>query len=244
MEVSEAIDRAYDEFAVSLPSGPVDICACCVDETVADQLRRRPLRALTAEHFYQYNGSAKSPCQPPEEMAYFLPRLLDLIAHGGEVHHSLELYLVRLGNTDPAWFSADQRRAIQDVALAHFAQGLENWDEPSATGFVEGDAFEYLLMWHLGTVDIAPLLTWWLEAASTSATLHYVQAAYWNYWANGGRITNAFSISSFDELISTWLNDPDHRRVFAGRLVELSVLGPWPCEMDQHIEYVFDTIAG
>jgi hypothetical protein len=76
-----AVADVYRAFArYRQPLRPLDVClACCVSEEIDKQLCEWPLKRLTARHFYEYNGSAKSAVQNPREVGYFLPRMLELL---------------------------------------------------------------------------------------------------------------------------------------------------------------------
>ncbi len=72
------------------PTQCLDVCLnCCMSPAVEREMRRLPLSELRGQHFYSYNTSAKSEIQPVEEILYLLPRMLELIADGEEVHHSI-----------------------------------------------------------------------------------------------------------------------------------------------------------
>lgn len=224
-ELDAAVQNLYTVFArYSAPTFPLDVClGCCVDEQVERELREWPLRTLTAHHFYQYNGSAKGPVQPVGEVKYLLPRLLELLAQGAELHHSTELYLDRLGLCDPSAFTPGEREAIQRFALVHFRAGLEQWPIDSSSLFVGENAFSILLMWDIGGMDVSPLLAHWLSCDSEAATLHYIEASYWDFWESGGTFANAFADKrgSLKDRLSNWITAPGHRKVFAQRILAL-----------------------
>ena len=239
MDLDTAVAQAYEAFEVGKPGEPIDVCLCCVDETLPAQLVRKPLKALSARSLYEYNCSAKNPQQSPTEMAYFLPRMLELIVHGEIVHHSLELSLERLGNTDAASFTPRQHAAVRQIALSHFAASLAQWPAGSG-GFAQGSALEYLLMWHRAGVDITAPLAWWLDCSAPAATLHYVTSSWYDYWANSGRVGNPFATDAFQELIDAWMQNAEHRRVFAERMLSMP---EWPAGLQQVVEYVFFMVA-
>ncbi|MBS9778182.1 MAG: hypothetical protein KGV50_05395 [Gammaproteobacteria bacterium] len=62
------------------PIEHLDVCtACCVDSKIEEEMRTLPLRDLTAQHYCQYNESAKGDKQPVDKFKYLLPRMLELI---------------------------------------------------------------------------------------------------------------------------------------------------------------------
>jgi len=224
--LKRAIDRLYTVFSrYRAPSYSLDVClVCCMDETLEKEMRRLPLRRISARHFYEYNCSAKSEVQPEDELMYLLPRMLELIANGAEVHHSEELYLDRLGNCGAGAFSAEEYAAIEAFALAYFTDCLSRHPWQSGEGSGRDAAFELLLMFAIGGIDLKPLLDYWLNDESTAATLHYVSAGFYEFWKDQ-RIQNAFAESrpEFQEVMQAWLTDEEHRQTFARRILKLEM---------------------
>lgn len=253
MSLQQAIDRLYEVFSRhQAPKYTLDVCtACCMDKADEAAMRRLPLRELTARHFYAYNDSAKSAEQPAPEIQYLLPRLLELLAQGAELHHSTELFLDRLGRCDAAEFSKAERATIDAYALAFFGEGLAHPPSQSKDGFMGDDAFGILLMLEIGGIDIDPLLAYWLEREEPASTMHYVRASYWALGGSGGT-ANAFASDRprFHETMGGWLSHPGHRQRFAERILALDrawvdsacspCCGVGPCDM---LEAVFDSIA-
>jgi len=188
-------------------------------------MREWPLARLTARHFYDYNTSAKSPVQPVPEIRYLLPRMLELLAEGADVHHSLELSLDRLGRCpEGSWTEAEQG-VLDRFALAYFdavlrggplGQGVRQWLD---------DPLSVLLMFDIGGLDIAPLLDLWLRCDDAVSTIQFVDATYWNFWAQR-KYSNAFASDRprFLQQISAWLIEPAHRRRFADKLLSADFL--------------------
>ncbi|WCM89083.1 hypothetical protein [Acidovorax sp. NCPPB 3576] len=250
----EAVDAAYAAFQRhGPPTQMLDVCTgCCMDEAMEREMRRLPLREITARHFYEYNSSAKSSEQPAEEMLYLLPRMLELLAQGEELHHSTELYLDRLGRCPADALSRPERAAVDAFALAFFREGLgRSAQEPSP--FHGANAFDILLMFHIGGIAIAPLLAHWLQDDRASAVLHYADGSYWDFWGKQ-RIQNAFSEDrpEFQTTMKDWLLDAGHRQRFSRKILAIdaqALEGPQPCGCGSHmgprqiLEAVFDVIS-
>lgn len=248
------VDAAYAAFQHhEAPKSTLDVCLdCCMDEALEREMRRLPLHQVTTRHVYEYNSSAKSPEQPPEELLYFLPRMLELLAQGEELHHSPELYLDRLGNCPAEALSREERAAVDAFALAFFREGLgRTGREPSP--FDGANAFDILLMFHKGGVDVQPLLAHWLNDERPSAVQHYAEASYWDFWGKH-EIQNAFAEDqpAFCETMKTWLLDAGNRQRFAQKILALdtSTMGP-PVHCTcgncmgprQVLEVVFDLVS-
>ena len=255
-----AVEKAYAVFSrYRAPGHLLDVCThCCMDAALEKDMRRLPLRQLAAMHFYQYNTSAKSEVQPADEIKYFLPRMLELLSQGAELHYSTELYLDRVGRCEPGAFSVQERAAIDAFALAFFSKGLDrhHWQAHAQAPdpFIGSNAFDILLMFDLGGIALEPLLAHWLKARGSGATLHYVDASYWDFWKTQ-EIENAFAADrpAFRRTMKSWLLDAGHRERFAEKMLAFDVstfdsadgrgcgtgMGP-----KQILESVFDLIGG
>jgi hypothetical protein len=224
--VDGAVERLYRVFKpYKAPQHTLDVCLfCCMDVELEIEMRQLPLRDITARHFRAYNDSAKSERQPVDELKYLLPRMLELVAAGEEIHHSVAIYLDRLGNCERADFSTAEHEAIAAFALAYFASTLRQYPWLSAKDYPEKDAFDVLLMLEIGGVDIQPLFGHWLNDETSAATLHYVYCGFYNFWQSRC-IQDAFAIKrpQYLEMLWAWLMDERHRRVFAHRILELDM---------------------
>jgi hypothetical protein len=224
--LKHAVDRLYAVFSgYRAPSHYLDVCLmCCMDEELEKEMRQLPLRQISAGHFYAYNNTAKSELQPADELKYLLPRMLELLGDGADMHHSLEIYLERLGNCETGAFSAEEYTAIEAFALACFAERLSRHRWQSGEGHAGDVAFEFLLMFDIGGIDLRPLLDYWLKDESTSATLHYVNAGFYDFW-QAQCIKNAFAEDrpAFQEVMMTWLMEESHRLTFAHRILKLEM---------------------
>lgn len=214
-----AVDEAYEAFAAhaSPPPFPLDVClACCVDAETERQLREWPLHRLTARHLYEYNDSARSGEQSAREAGHFAPRMLDLLARGDRIHHSLEIALRRLGGCPAGGWSDAQRAALARFAGAYFdcAIRADEADEPWL-----GEPFEVLLMFDIAGVPIAPLLAQWRDCEAPWSSVRYVREGYWHFWSEC-EVSNAFSSDrpAFRRQVGEWMLDPSSRRHFAARL--------------------------
>lgn len=249
----EVVVEAYRTFEHhAAPPFPLDAClACCVSVEVEQQLRSWPLARLTAEHFYEYNCSAKSEAQPVQEIGHLLPRMLELLAKGEEIHHSIELSLDRLGHCPEDSWSEDELAVLNRFALAYFACVLrDGLADDGACPWVD-DPFSILLMFTIGGIAIEPLLGLWLDCDDPSSTAQFVEATYWHFWEHR-EYRNAFASDrpEFQARIRAWLLAPDHRKRFAEKLMasdfqELaSVHGPvGRMPFSLMVDGVFDQLA-
>ena len=189
-------------------------------------MRHRPLRDLTDLHFRAYNSAASSGEPAVAEVCYFLPRLLELMALGADLHFAFEATLRRLGACPADAFSAAQRHAIDTFARAHFGDFLSRhpWVDTQAPDcWGSGDnAFAVLLMWDIGGVDIRPLLDDWAQDGRPSACCHYVESGNADFWACR-TLDNPFAEDRpvFRQRVSEWMLDRANQSRFATALAGL-----------------------
>ena len=255
-ELEAAIEACYRTFQkCTLPGTLLDVCThCCMDAQLEAEMHRLPLRQISQRHMYEYNGSAKSEVQPTPELRYLIPRLLELVARGEEVHHSTELYLDRLGRREADAFSPAEWQTIQHLCECLFAHRLSlyPWQKPAERW--QDPLFDLLLMFAIGGVDIAPMLAQWRDADAPQSTLHYVESSYWNYWYyGGGRVNNAFADDryAFQATMCAWLDSAENRAVFVQRILALDLdalpgFNSWCCgnrfTARELVEYTFDAL--
>lgn len=213
----DAVAQVYATFrGGEALAGPLDVCTyCCCPAEVERELREWPRRRLTARHFYQYNDSAKSEVQPVPELRHLLPRLLELVALGEEIHHSTELFLDRLGRCPEGTWSTKERQVLDAFAAAYFEgvlreDALRRFDGP----------LDILLMFDIGGFDVAPLLDAWLACEDPRATALFVEATYFHFWECTDYV-NAFATNrpAFRAQLRAWILEPANRLRFAEKLL-------------------------
>jgi hypothetical protein len=220
--IKEAVTNLYAAFKrYEAPSQTLDVClGCCVEPKIEREMRELPLESLYRHHFYRYNDSAKSEIQPASEIKYFIPRMLDLLSKGADLHHSMEIYLDRLGRVPEGTFSDTEKKALDDFALVFFAVGLEQMPFLEGGFFQRQDAFTVLLMFETGGFDISPLLEHWSQQNANEETLNYAYSTLWNFWDDDGVIGMAFASDrpKFREQMKTWILDSKNRQTFARKI--------------------------
>ena len=207
--------RLFGRHAV--PTVPLDacVCPCCMAPELEQEMRELPLTALTAKHFYEYNCAAKSEVQPADELLYLLPRMMEVLAEGAEISHSIELSLDRLGNCPRDSFDDAEREVLDRFALAYFERSIG----VKSRG-VTVDPMSQLLMFDIGGIDIGPLLDVWLQSDTPWSTVHFVRTTSWDFWEKQD-YQNAFATDrlAFRQRIRLWLVDLANRRRFADKLL-------------------------
>ncbi|SEK40341.1 hypothetical protein SAMN05216359_101710 [Roseateles sp. YR242] len=214
LPIDDAVAQAYDAFKHhQAPGVPLDVCGCCVSQDIERDLRTLPLKQIPAAHLYAYNCSAKRPEQPVGEVAYFLPRMFELMAsEEGLIHHSTELNLDRLGRCPKESWNQGEWAAITDFSRSFFHRVITDRDPGE-------QPLSVLLMFHIAGVDIAPLLDQWLTTSTPVATANFVIDTYSNFW-EGGDYANPFAADhpEFRQLIREWIFHPETRARFLDKL--------------------------
>jgi hypothetical protein len=245
--LQSVVEDAYKAFRRhARPAFPLDVCLnCCMDADLEREMREKPLRELTARHFYEYNTSAKGAEQPVAEILYLLPRMLELIAEDAEVHHSTELFLDRVGRCPTGTFDKAQRGVLDRFALCLFAQAIDaecTWGK---------EPFSLLLMFDIGGIDVAPLLSLWVASETPPSAVHYVRDTYWEFWP-ARDYDNAFAGDrpAFRAQLREWLLHPSNRRRFADKLMKPEFLalaarqGKMGCmPFNMMVDAVFDQLT-
>ncbi|MBB3196863.1 hypothetical protein [Roseateles terrae] len=219
--LQSAVADAYRVFKrYRAPKHPLNAClACCLSEQTEKEMRTLPLAKLTARHFYEYNTAAKGPEQPADEVKYLLPRMLELLADGQDIHHSLEISLRRVESCEAGSFSDTETAVLNRFALAYFRQMLTGAG-PHGDQRLLDDTISVLLMFHIAGLNIEPLLALWLQLDEPASTVQFVQDTYWEFWKDHD-ISNAFATDypAFKALLKRWLLDPAVRHRFVGKLM-------------------------
>ncbi len=216
-----AVSDAYRVFGrYRAPTHPLHACLeCCLSKQVEQEMRTLPLSTLTADHFVDYNTAATDAAQPADEVKYFLPRMLELLADGHEIDHSLQISLRRVGRCADGSFTVAEKRVLDRFALAYFHRMLIGAEAPGTRRLLE-DTLDVLLMFHIAGLNIEPLLALWLQLDEPASTVQFVQDTYWGFWKDH-EVSNAFATDypAFKTLLKQWLSDPAVRHRFVEKLM-------------------------
>jgi hypothetical protein len=182
--LNSIIADAYRVFARYPASSALHVCHCncCMTEANEAKLVRTPLREIPSQLLAEYTNSAHGWDDEVirDQMRYFLPRYLDLIAADDGPHHScLEQCLIRLQDarwrdTWPAdevdvlnrFFPALIVARLHDLSLAQWPVG---W-------LLANEVTDVLCLTVLAGGDIQPILKAWDEAEDPGAAIHFAAA--------------------------------------------------------------------
>ncbi len=138
--LAKAVEHVYQRFAQYRISGPLEVCLCpvCMTEETRAELVSTPLRQISRDLLAEYTNSAHGVPQDTDQMKYFLPRYLELIAQDDQPDHvGVGTVLMRYGEglrANPALFSPPEwevllawmRAMVRAIAKAEAADVEED----------------------------------------------------------------------------------------------------------------------
>lgn len=89
-KLNDAVDGLYEAFAErTLASSALNLCTqCCTSQQHIDRLRDTPRRDLASRDMFGYYSSVNYGPEVEAEIAYFLPRIMELVAQGTDVSNN------------------------------------------------------------------------------------------------------------------------------------------------------------
>jgi hypothetical protein len=163
VRLDQAVGALYATFA-GFELGPVAGCPHCVGEDDQGDIRRAPLRQLTGDDLDHYAFKAVTTWGDADDLRHFLPRLLELAAHG-DLGVDLAIVLGKLRLAQWSRWPPDQRDAIEAFAGAWWRRTLTIFPAPDDAGTVlhaVGQAID----------DLSPFLSTWLDPPTEPAARH------------------------------------------------------------------------
>ncbi len=238
--------RAFEKYPT--PQPPLNICyECCVSPKIANDLVTLPLKELTQKQLYEYNTSAKNSEENPNEIKYFLPRMIELFVQGEELYHSTELNFVRVENCAKDSFSPKELAVWQKFADAYLDEILKVYCWETEAVFSQYiDILTTLLIFHKAHIDIQPFLQRWRDTETPQAIIHYIDSTY-SWWCHGFTSNFAHDKPTYEEIVTNWLFDKDNRDYFIEQILNLdSGITQQYCKSNEiytDIEHLFDLIT-
>ncbi|MFF5289312.1 hypothetical protein [Paractinoplanes globisporus] len=161
--LDQAVGTLYATFA-RFELGPVAGCPHCVGEDDQREIRRAPLRELTGEDLDHYAFKAISTWGDADDLRHFLPRLLELAAHG-DLPVDVATVVGKLRLARWSRWPPDQRDAIEAFAGAWWRRTLTIFPAPD-------DAATVLRAIGQAIDDLSPFLSAWLDPPTELAARH------------------------------------------------------------------------
>lgn len=254
------IDEFYQVFDYPKPTGFLNVCTCgvCVDEKLELEMRTLPLRELTQIHLYEYVSSVKDKIERPNELKYFLPRMVELFTKGENLHHSTEIYFERVGNCPKGSFTT-QEMALWNKFCYEYLKTLLNVYPYECLKWKQDCVFSCLLMFHIGGADIQPFLDYWATQETPQSTINYVFDTGYGYLTNYYSQSVEYELNmafaqdcpEFEPMIENWLANPKHKQHFSNCIANLNSddIDKFYAEYDfvkemDYVSCVFDALTG
>ncbi|WP_030434507.1 hypothetical protein [Actinoplanes subtropicus] len=161
--LDQAVGGLYATFA-AFELGAVAGCPHCVDGDDQREIRRVPLRELTGDDLGHYAFKAVTTWGDADDLRHFLPRLLELAAHGA-LPVDLAVVLGKLRLARWSQWPEEQRDAIEAFAGAWWRHTLAMF--PAAD-----DAATVLQAIGQAVDDLSLFLSGWLDPPGEPAVRH------------------------------------------------------------------------
>lgn len=123
------IEQIYHTFRrYTVPKKFVVCCEYCLNKQQQQALQQTSLRAIPYSLLNDWNSSPGPDPQDSDEVRYFLPRLLEFVAHGQFDYVCEDLSLRRIDLADKTHWRADERAILERYArqfMADWVSGEE-----------------------------------------------------------------------------------------------------------------------
>lgn len=161
--MQEIINDAYSIFSQYSPPELFSVCtACCVSIEEERALRTLPLSLLPRELIYSYNDSAKAELYNKNEVAYLLPRILELIALNEEIHHSNELNLCWLTETPSEQWTNKEKELLEQFSVQYVNDAFQQAEQTQQIIMLD----EILIMFCRAGIHIEPILNYITQSSN------------------------------------------------------------------------------
>ncbi|MDO5106512.1 hypothetical protein [Capnocytophaga sp.] len=210
-ELAERIEVGYTLFSDYKIGQKLSIDTGFLSENEVKLLTTTPLRKIPLELIASYVSEVDSEKMSVNEMRYFLPRMLELLAHRHILYISEELSLSKCRFDAKNHWKESEIRFLQAYAETFFEDELDR----EHIDFVS--AVNWLICFGLSGLDIQPLLRIWTQKASELT-------AIWHFWElhNGIFVSNnsvfycnyAENHPTLNDEVTRWLNDVSVLKAF------------------------------
>lgn len=126
-ELLVAIDRLYSAFAGAALSTPLTACPHCFTGADIEYLVTMPVRSLSHGDLAVIATKLISTLGEPEDVAYFVPRIVEAIAEGATF--DIDAFAERLAQMPDAMWTVERIDALKGVFTLLFAATDGTWDD-------------------------------------------------------------------------------------------------------------------
>lgn len=205
-EMSLLIEEAYKLFDKPIGSHLMGVCTdCCISKECEKQLINTPVRELPKELVYDYLDAAYRNENMLNEVAHFLPRILELLASYQYIRHSTEIILEKCHFESPYW-----NHLQQDFIKRYSTQFIVDILKNSVYHMRIDNVMSYIVMFSVSGLEVTHLFSLWEEMAIVypSALEHFETMMYYNT-NNYSTYQNYFSDNpKFNQEVNEWINSP------------------------------------
>jgi len=198
--LDRAIARLYDAFSAYTPATLHESCPHCVSSDRVAELHERPRRELSAEDLSYYSFKAMTTFGQAADWKYFLPRILELLAHESwptNLQIVIGGKLVDAGVT--TWPEAEQ------AAVREYFRAL--WERLLVTHPFHLRAEELLDSLARAQLDVVPLLERWAEAVPDNLAARLQLGEFVAWGPVPGQCTTWCDASAW-EPVHSWVFSP------------------------------------
>lgn len=202
--LSDSIEQGYVIFSKYKINKRLSIDSSFLSENEVKSLLATPLRKLSRNQIVSYVSEIPSDGVSVMETRYFLPRILELIAHRKVLYITEELSLSKCHFERKDLWKEDELHFLQTFAQTFFE------DELARDNIELVSAINWLICFGLSGLEVKPLLKIWTEKASYLPTI-------WHFWELFTGIfvkdytsfycNYAESHPTFNEELTFWIND-------------------------------------
>lgn len=218
------IDEFYQVFNYPAPKNHLNVCLfCCVLDETEMEMRTLPLHKLTHKHFYEYNSSAKDEKERPNEIKYFLPRMVEIFSKGEKINFETELSFERIKNCSKESFTT-QEWILWDKFANVYLDTLLKYYPYECFDCVNENIFDVVLMFGMAHIDIKPFLQRWRDTDTYQAIAHYIHASWSAYWCNNGFDEHSDFWDYSDDFLQKmeeWIENPNNKNYFFHKIKQL-----------------------
>jgi hypothetical protein len=175
VSVDEAIEELYRVFE-RYPLRPwTDACRHCHTDDEERLVHEHPLRQLTPEHLWQFAADSLMTWGEVEDFKHFLPRLFEILAHGGfpNEYPDPETVFGALGRGSWRKWPKEEQDALEGYIEALWIDQLSRLD-PSM------DVESLIASVATAIDDMQPLLAAWEVLDGAAPAVHYATLLHWN----------------------------------------------------------------
>ncbi len=199
--IKNIVEKAYHIFSNYRPQEYLDACTvCCMSKTDEAALKSIAIRQVSRDLILEYQDAAKPETLNPDELKYFTPKFLELVAKNQFPSYEPILSFTRFGMLKLEDWNEEERALLDEFSELYFKEQLsyKNEDFP---------ILDVLLMFYKGGFKIPNILGVWEKESSIMSTLLFADLLDIIHFSKKGipRVEDAFSDEKFSAIVCNWI---------------------------------------